>query len=203
MTNRLIELLQKENNLTEKRLKAVFRRLCKETHPDMKPGRSRQFVALRRDYEEALSIIRGRRATPQAPDPRLREKILANLYQYCVKELTRESEPLLLAMIRRMKKYDAKVAALWEGYYREFYRTSSAWISDGAVFYAHGHLIAAIKQLFYFYSARADRHRRLFFNYCADLEKRVQRIDGQRAAIIRDIVQWLKKEIDIPGPKIV
>lgn len=54
--NLLLELLEAEGGGVPA-LKAIYRRLCKATHPDSSGAGSSAFIQLRADYEEALAIV--------------------------------------------------------------------------------------------------------------------------------------------------
>ncbi len=197
--NRLIALLEKENDVSEKGLKRLFRRLCKSAHPDATGGKGERFIGLRRDYEEALALIRtGRPAEPALPRPVLRERILDSLRRYAMREMTREAEKDLLALIDLSKHYDPPLAALWRDYRGQFYQTYSSWVSEGDVYYAHGHFIAIVKQFFYYREAYTARHRTLFLNYLKDLDGRLKKLDPERAATLLGIARWLERELDAP-----
>jgi hypothetical protein len=199
----LIEILQKENDLSEKRLKAIFRRLCKKTHPDALPGRSMDFIQLRKEYEEALRFLRtGADVTVKtsAGKAGIRDEILRQLYFYTVKEVTTVGEDHLLKLISLLKKYKNEVSIYWQSYHQVFFKTSGAWVSDGTVYYAHSLIMSIIKQMFYYFSKQSSRHKILFEKYIDELGKIVKKLDSDRARILLDITRWLKDEIEVKGP---
>ena len=196
--NRLLALLQKENKLTEARLKQVFRQLCKRVHPDSSPGDEKRFIRLRADYEEALLLLRAEPAAAPLPaDPAaLREKMHSLLHQYAVKEMTRQAEPLLGELVRALDALDPVAAGHWRRYHELFFSTWPVWSNDGDVFYAHGLFIAIVKQFSYFLSTGTARYRTLFRNYRKDLADKAKKLDAERAAVLSGIVDSLERELN-------
>ena len=63
--NRLISLLKMENDCSVMQLKRLYRTLTKTTHPDLVPGSTKDFLRLRRDYEEAVALLQGQEAAAE------------------------------------------------------------------------------------------------------------------------------------------
>lgn len=55
--NTLVQHLLAEGEISLARLKKIYRRLCKLTHPDLQQGSSQDFIQLREEYEEAKANL--------------------------------------------------------------------------------------------------------------------------------------------------
>jgi hypothetical protein len=205
--NRLIYLLQLENEMTIPRLKKVYRILCKKTHPDITKGSDSKFIELRREYEEAFAIIsKGETAGPvkeentekkTAPVPEnLREAVMEKLYQYSLKVLSPESEDILLELIRLTQTYNPDVHEILKSYYEVFFKRFHYWKHNGLIFFAHNLVIASIRQLFYYYSFSLPHYRTVLTSYLSDVPKRSKRLDPEQQRILNGIAEWLGQELD-------
>lgn len=200
--NRLIEILKKGKDVSPAALKKLFRRLCRETHPDTATGTHEAFIRLRGEYEEAIKILPSARAdnrkTPSVELSRedARESVLENLYLYSMRLFGADGEATLLELIESAQFYRKDVRDLWHSYYLTFYRTREKWMDDGNIFYTHNLFILSVKQLFYYYSG-SDRYKRLLTAYLGDLEKRLDKLDDTRSKVIRGLSDWLREEAEL------
>jgi hypothetical protein len=206
--NRLIGLLEIENDLTVGRLKKVYRALCKRTHPDLAGGLPAHFVELRREYEEALEILTGRTrsrhpsvhgaAAASAPwtvpagDPRTR--VLHLLHLYAVRFYGSDSGRILSALTGACRVYDAEVHSMLLEYWKVFFDGFHSWVRSGIVYYTHNLLIASIMQLGYCRSISQGRHGILLAAYLQDMEKRAGKLPEEQRRILASFGSWLRRE---------
>jgi len=212
--NRLLALLRLEDNLTPGRLKQLYRRLSKKTHPDLAPGAHEDFVRLRGDYEEALGLLGdglpGATACPVAavrPGARRegsgREAVLRLLYQYSVRFYGRDSAGILSSLQRAARSYSPALHALLAAYRECFLERFSAWAADGRIYYAHNLFIASVKQLIYWHSLGILRHRTLLRAYLQELRARARRIAPDKARILLRLADWLQEESEKAGIRVL
>jgi hypothetical protein len=212
--NKLINLLQLENELTIPRLKKVYRILCKKTHPDITKGPDSKFIELRKEYEEAYAIISNLKTVPADPEKeapaakkkepapeKLREAVMENLYLYSLKVLSPESEDILLDLIHLTESYNSEVHEILKSYYQVFFKRIKYWRHNGLVFYAHNLVISSIRQLFYYYSLSMPHHRTVLLSYLNDVPKRSKRLEAEQQRVLNGLAEWLWQEMD--GEKIV
>jgi hypothetical protein len=173
--NQLIEFLRRENNFTLQRLREIYRTLCMQTHPDRGKGGDEGFKRLQTEYEGALAeLARAQRENwrhtggsgPGSSTPDPRRIVLERLYVYTVKFYGKESEKLMAELISAAREYDRDFASLLVSYTGEFLSCFHAWESEGPVYYTHCLLIAAVKQMFYWFSMGLPHQRRLFQVCC-------------------------------------
>jgi hypothetical protein len=208
--NRLIAFLKNENNLSIARLKQLYRLLSKKTHPDLVKGAPEQFVRLRKDYEEALQILRshgpanmGISGGNRDPGKNVREQVLSGLYLYALKFFSSESKAAILRLIEAAYPYDSRIHELLKSYYAEFFRQFHAWQHDGDVYYTHNLFIASIKQLAYHSSFGMPRHRKLLHEYLDDLRRRALKLEPKQARILQSLADWLEDEGEKPRIQII
>jgi hypothetical protein len=200
--NPLLEFLRRENNVTVDRLREVYRALCMQTHPDSGSGSDEGFKRLQREYAEALaelgrealrpSSASGRAAPRSSADPR--QRLLEGLYLYTVRFYGKESEKLMADLITAAREYDRDLVTLLGSYTREFLSCFHSWESEGPVYYTHCLLVAAIKQMFYYFSMGLPHQKRLFFVLLQDLEARAGKLSPSRRDVLRGLARWLRQE---------
>ena len=184
------------------RLKQLYRAHTKKTHPDLAGGSSEDFLMLREDYEEALSILWNRAsiesqdlATEQPNGMDVREELMRYLYLYSVRFCGSDSVITLIRILELSVRYKASVHRLSRFYYRSIFADFHSCRHDGDVYYTHNLFVAAIKQLIYYYSYSLERHRRRLFVYLEDLRKRSKRLDSKRAKILCGLADRLEQEV--------
>lgn len=205
--NRLIEILKKEKNVTPEKLKRIYRKLCKQTHPDTAKGTHDDFIRLRKEYEEALKALPSIHAglknniNSELPHPdahvNVREAVMEKLYLFSMRLFGSDGESALLELIEAADHYRKDVSELWNAYYASFYKTRKKWMDSGDVFYTHNLFISSIKQLFYYYSGSSERYKVLLLTFLQDLEKRMDNLDEEQARVIRGLSEWLRQEAEL------
>ena len=206
--NQLLAMLKKENNHTLPRLKQLYRVMSKETHPDTDGGSEVKFIKLKRDYEEALSLIEKQQPIPDlelkpgsAGNKNLRERVLDQLIMFALKVFTSEGDIHLRNLIELTSEYSREVHEQLKIYSEILYNSYHAWMSDGSVYYPHSLFIAAIKQLTYYRELSHPRYKKLVFSYAEDLKAKVDKLKPERAAVLLRLMSWLKAETDLSERK--
>jgi len=205
--NRLIGLLMVENDLTASRLRRIYRELCKKAHPDLGSGTDAEFVELRREYEEALGILKGgtsavpgasaasgARPVPGESSANPRMSVLRLLYLYAVRFYGSDSGRILSALTAACRDYDPGIQATLLEYRRLFFDSFREWRHSGPVYYTHNLLIASIMQLFYSFTVSARRHGMLLEAFLGDMEKRAEGLSGDRRRVLAALGSWLREE---------
>ncbi|OHE71589.1 MAG: hypothetical protein A2Z99_20600 [Treponema sp. GWB1_62_6] len=200
--NALLELLDADGDRSIANLKRRFRQLCKETHPDLAGTGHEGFIALGAEYRVALAVLRSgpkqeaARSDPSPADPR--RTVLLALRTYAFRFWCGDSELLLERLMVAASAYDARRRRLLEAYKLEFLDSVHAWMAEGRVYYAHSLILAAVKQLFYFYGTGAARHRILLERYTSDAKKRAERLEDGRRSVLNGFAEWLLDEAGRP-----
>lgn len=197
--NRLIALLQMENECSLVHLKRLYRTLTKTTHPDLVRGSGESFLELRRDYEEAVALLQEQESIERSAafpekDEDVRNQLIRTLYLYAVRFYGGDSQKILIHLVALAARYNPKVHDVLTAYYRSVFAEFDFWHRDGSVYYTHNLFIAAVKQLIYYYSYSLDRQRRLLLAYLEDLRMRSQGLDATKAEILRILADWLEQE---------
>ncbi len=173
-----------------------------QTHPDSVGGSDEGFKRLQREYEGALAELgraekaparhASRRAGPSPADPR--RTSLERLYLYAVRFYGKESEKLMAELMSAAREYDRGLESLLASYTEEFLSCFHSWESEGLVYYTHCVLIAAVKQMFYYFSMGLPHQKRLFLVLLRDLEARAQGLSPGRRSVLLGLVGWLREE---------
>ncbi len=203
--NRLLALLELGEEPSPRRLAQLYRQLSKRAHPDLAPGSHEAFLRLRREYEEALRLLRAGRpgSEPPSGEPRRRsergaqggrERVLELLYRYAVRFYGKDSDGILAALAQAAEGYDRALSDLLQEYREGFLEDFFSWVDDGTIYYAHGLFIASAKQLAYLHSFGIPRHRTLLVSYLAQLRARSRRLPAGKARILERLADWLERE---------
>jgi hypothetical protein len=222
--NRLLSLLEQDGDISIANLKRRYRLLCKEAHPDLmaRDGRPQDragkdaaerheaFLRLNADYRAALAVLRGpapssavfpgERPSAFSAAGRIKTKaetrsaMLDCLRTYAYKFYSRDSEHQLEAFIRAAAEYDPKRVRLLRAYKAEFLDSYHAWLSDGRVYYAHAVLIAALRQLFYYYDTGSKRHALLLERFLNDARLRAGKLSAERRRVVEIFSEWIDEE---------
>ena len=202
--NQLINILQEENNLTLDRLKQLYRTLSKEVHPDRAGGSEVKFIQLKRDYEEALSLVGEKQPFPDLElkpgttgKKNLRDKVLDQLTMFAIKVFTSAGDVHLRNLIELSRDYQAEVYTQLVLYRELLYSTYPSWINDESVYYPHSLFIAAIKQLLYYRELSHPRYKKSIVTYAEDLKTKYKKLDPKPAAVLLYLMNWLKAEADL------
>ena len=207
--NRLLALLELENDPTPRRLTQLYRQLTKKAHPDLASGSHEAFLRLRREYEEAVRALRAAprrapRSGAQAGTRGGREAVLELLYRYAVRFYGKDSDGILARLIEAARGYDSALCTLLEAYRESFPGQFHAWVAEGTTYYAHSLFIACAKQLAYLHSFGIPRHRVLLADYLAQLRgARARRLPAGKAAVLDRLADWLERESQGPSVRTV
>ncbi len=206
--NQLLAMLKKENNHTLTKLKQLYRVMSKEAHPDTDGGSEVKFIRLKRDYEEALSLIEKQQPIPDlelktgsAGKKNLRERVLDQLIMFALKVFTSEGDIHLGNLIELSRDYQIEIHKQLKLYQEILYSSYHVWMSDGSVYHPHSLFIAAIKQLTYYRELLHPRYKKLVFTYAEDLKTKADKLEPERAAVLLRLMSWLKAETDLSDRK--
>jgi hypothetical protein len=199
--NQLLDLLQAKGTPSVVRLKRLYRRLCKKTHPDLTRESQEKFVRLHQSYEEALQILSQGRLEEKKPGQvaqptgaALRGAVLRNLYRFALKFNGLETEQVFSALLEQVKLYRMETYHDLVVYQSIFLRTFDRWHDDGKIYYTHNLWIACIRELAFYYSFGLSRYRTLLEGYLRDLEKRVVNLDEAKRGNLLRLAGWLAEE---------
>jgi hypothetical protein len=196
--NILIKLLKDENDISIKKLKQVFRTISKQVHPDITKNKQDYFIKLKRDFDEALAMIRdGRlRARERLNTNDAREALLKNLYLFALKIFTKQADALLAKIIMVSADYDENINKLLRRYTDEFYGNREQWMHAASIYYSHNIFIVCIKQLFQYYNTGQKFHYQLFKGYKQAVDGWGRNIQENYKEILHELYLWLESELD-------
>lgn len=193
-SNRLIEQLRQEGNFTIGRLKALYRALCKETHPDVASGREQDFLQLRDEYEEALKILEKRPVEGIDGDGLYKTGDLESLLSlFAVRGLSRENNAVIESLISVLETSEPDTSADWRLYRDVFFKTFPSWQHRGPVFYTHGLFLSAFRQYQYYLDKKNERNLHLLKGLVKDLKVKTVSRRIENGDILTRLAEWLEK----------
>jgi hypothetical protein len=196
-------MLQKKGTPTAERLKRLYRRLCREMHPDLSGKSHKPFVQLHEWYEDALHLLsesatensKNKGATRHTVNSN-RENVLKTLYRYALKFNGVQTQQVFSDLLEQVKEYRPAVYPVLLAYQTMFLRSFSSWQHIGEIYYTHALWIASIRELAYYLSFGQRRYRILLERYIQDLKGRAAKIDEEKRDTLPRLGSWLIEEAD-------
>ncbi len=210
-TNPFIRRLIADGEVSEASLKRLFKRQVKAAHPDLTGGGSAEFIILKRDYEEALRILREHpvRSSEPAGDPR--RSFYASLLRYTAAglhservrvkpELRDRNESLIRQVFDAALAYSPDFVPIFSEYTAVSPRTFAEWQQGKKTRGVRRCLSFGLHWFFDYQQGGSERARRTAVSFLRDAQDAADRLPPEAGiSSIGKLARWLLNELALPS----